>query len=195
MIFRVFLSICSKASKPPGLEVSGLEASSCLGGNREAKSIFFAFHWGIQNDWKSQEPMFYVFCLFSTLYRRFRLSRISQTQEHEEIYRLVSKILNFMPCGSVFDRVCVLRKTIVESPAEIYLKSMTIYENLRESQKIWEHLRKFRIWTNLKESMTIYENLRKSKKIYQNLWKSLKTDENRRTSAKIYENLWKSMKI
>ena len=33
------LSIFSKASKPPGLEVSGLEASSCLGGNREAKSI------------------------------------------------------------------------------------------------------------------------------------------------------------
>ncbi len=37
--FLISLSICSKASKPPGLEVSGLEASSCLGGNREAKSI------------------------------------------------------------------------------------------------------------------------------------------------------------
>ena len=37
-MFNDSLSISSKASKPPGLEVSGLEASSCLGGNREAKS-------------------------------------------------------------------------------------------------------------------------------------------------------------
>ena len=52
--------------------------------------------------------MFYVFCLFTPLYRRFRLSRVSQTKEHEEIYRLISKILNFTPCGSVFGRICVL---------------------------------------------------------------------------------------
>ena len=47
-------------------------------------------------------------CLFTPLYRHFRLSRVSQTQECEEIYRLVSKILNFTPCGAVFDRFCVL---------------------------------------------------------------------------------------
>ena len=41
LILNDFLSIFSKASKPPGLEVSGLEASSCLGGNREAKSILW----------------------------------------------------------------------------------------------------------------------------------------------------------
>ena len=35
----MFYRFVSKASKPPGFEVSGLEASSCLGGNREAKSI------------------------------------------------------------------------------------------------------------------------------------------------------------
>ena len=51
--------------------------------------------------------MFYVFCLFTPLYRRFRLSRVSQTIDLDEIYRLVSKILNFTPCGSVFDRFCV----------------------------------------------------------------------------------------
>ena len=51
--------------------------------------------------------MFYVFCLFTPLYRRFRLSRVSQRIDLDEIYRLVSKILNFMPCGSVFDRFCL----------------------------------------------------------------------------------------
>ena len=48
--------------------------------------------------------MSYVFCLFTPLYRRFRLSRVLHAQDLDEIYRLVSKILNFMPCGSVFDR-------------------------------------------------------------------------------------------
>ena len=51
--------------------------------------------------------MFYVFCLFTPLFRRFRLSRVWHAQECEEIYRLVSKILNFIACGSVFDRFCV----------------------------------------------------------------------------------------
>ena len=66
--------------------------------------------------------MFYVFCLFTPLYRRFRLSRVSQRIDLDEIYRLVSKILNFMPCGSVFDRFCVLWENIVESSSTIYLK-------------------------------------------------------------------------
>ena len=56
--------------------------------------------------------MFYVFCLFTPLYRRFRLSRGWHGQECEEIYRLVSKILNFMACGSVFDRFCVPSKVL-----------------------------------------------------------------------------------
>ena len=33
---------------------------------------------------------------------------VSQAQEREEIYRLVSKILNIMPCGSVFGRLTAL---------------------------------------------------------------------------------------
>ena len=59
-----------------------------------------------------EKTMFYVFCLFTPLYRRFRLSRVWHAQEHEEIYRLVSKILNFIPCGSVFDRFCVPSKML-----------------------------------------------------------------------------------
>ena len=69
--------------------------------------IFANFHWGAQNCWKSRKTKFYVFCLFTPLYRRFRLSRVSHAQDLDEIYRLVSKILNFMPCGSVFGRFCV----------------------------------------------------------------------------------------
>ena len=69
--------------------------------------IFNDFHWGVQNGWKSWKTTFYVFCLFTPLYRRFRLSRVWHAQDLDEIYRLVSKILNFTPCGLVFDRFCV----------------------------------------------------------------------------------------
>ena len=48
------------------------------------------------------------FLHFYPLFRRFRLSRVSQTIDLEEIYRLVSKILNFTLCGSVLSRFCVL---------------------------------------------------------------------------------------
>ena len=77
-----------------------------------------------------EKNRFYVFCLFTPLYRRFRLSRVSQTIDLDEIYRLVSKILNFMPCGSVFDRFCVHLENIIESLENllrIYRKSI---ENL-----------------------------------------------------------------
>ena len=40
------------------------------------------FHWGAQNGWKSWKTMFYVFCLFTPLFRRFRLSRVWHVQEH-----------------------------------------------------------------------------------------------------------------
>ena len=48
-----------------------------------------------------------VFCISTPLYRRFRLSRVSQTIDLEEIYRLVAIILNFAPYGSVLSRFCV----------------------------------------------------------------------------------------
>ena len=63
--------------------------------------IFVNFHWGAQNGWKSRKTKFYVFCLFTPLYRRFRLPRVPQREELFEIYRLVSKIVHFMPCGLV----------------------------------------------------------------------------------------------
>ena len=54
-----------------------------------------------------KKRMFYVFCLFTRLYLRFRLSHALQTADLEEIYRLVSKILNFIACGLVLNRFCV----------------------------------------------------------------------------------------
>ena len=70
--------------------------------------------------------MFYVFCLFTSLYWRFRLSHALQTVDLEEIYRLVSKILNFMACGSVLGRFSVSCKNFVGSASKIYRNSIEI---------------------------------------------------------------------
>ena len=66
---------------------------------------------------------FTVFCLCTPLDRRFMLCRASQTIDIEKIYRLVSKILNFMACGSVLGRFCVHYKNFVASASKIYRKS------------------------------------------------------------------------
>ena len=125
---------------------------------RRVSWIFVNFHWGAKNCWKSRKTKFYVFCLFTSLYRRFRLSRVSHAQECEEIYRLVSKIISFMPCGSVFDRFCVLWKNIVESPSKIYLKYKNVLKSMKHS---WQ-------------SMKIYENVGQSMKLDEILWKSIR---------------------
>ena len=65
---------------------------------------------GAQICWKSRKTTFYVFCLFTPLDRRFRLSRASQTVDLDEIYRMVSKILDFMASGSVLSRFCVFHR-------------------------------------------------------------------------------------
>ena len=91
---------------------------------RWLSEVLMNFRRGAQNGWKSRKTMFCVFYLFTPLYRRFSLSRVSQTRELEEIYRLVSNIRNFTPCGSVFGRFCVLWKNVVESPSKAYLKSI-----------------------------------------------------------------------
>ena len=72
--------------------------------------------------------MSYVFCLFTPLYRRFRLSRVSQSIDLDEIYRLVSKILNFTPCGSVFGRFWVLCASLVRQKQIILPNTVTKYE-------------------------------------------------------------------
>ena len=78
------------------------------------------FHQGAQIGCKSRKNGFYVFCLFTPLYGRFRLSRALQTIDIEKIYRLVSKILNFTAYGSVLDRFCVQCKNFVGSASKTY---------------------------------------------------------------------------
>ena len=56
---------------------------------------------GVRNCWKCRKTRFYVFCLFTPLYWRFKLPRVPPREELFEIYRLVSEILHFMPSGSV----------------------------------------------------------------------------------------------
>ena len=90
------------------------------------ESFSWFFHQGAQIGCKSRKTMFYVFCLFTPLYGRFRLSRASQTIDIEKIYRLVSKILNFMPYGSVLSRFCVQCKNFVASASKIYRNSNEI---------------------------------------------------------------------
>ena len=70
--------------------------------------------------------MFYVFCLFTPLYWRFRLSHALQTIDIEKIYRLVSKILNFMSCGLVLGRFCAYHKTSIASASKFYRNSIEI---------------------------------------------------------------------
>ena len=62
---------------------------------------------GSQNGCKSRKTIFYVFGPFTPFYHRFRLSSMFQTIDIEEIYRLVSKILNFMAYGSVLSRFSI----------------------------------------------------------------------------------------
>ena len=73
-----------------------------------------------------RKTVFYVFYFFSPLYLRFRLSRVSQTIDLEEIYRLVSKILNFTPCGWLLSRFCVL--------------CVPLAPHLSHSGTLWRHL-------------------------------------------------------
>ena len=60
------------------------------------------------------------------LYGRFRLSRGSQTIDIEKIYRLVSKILNFMPYGSVLGNFFFSCKNFVASASKFYRNSIEI---------------------------------------------------------------------
>ena len=96
-----------------------------------------------------EKQCFTFFAFFTPLYRRFRLSRVPQTQEREEIYRLVSKILNFTPCGSVFDRFCVLWENIYEN----------LWKSIENLWKIYwtsiENLLKI-CWTSIENLLKIY---------------------------------------
>ena len=83
-----------------------------------------------RNGCKSRKTTFCVFWLFTPLYRRFRLSRVCQTIDLEEIYGLVSTILNFTPCGSVFGRFSVPHNRHRESIENLWNVYRTSIEHL-----------------------------------------------------------------
>ena len=87
-----------------------------------------------------EKRCFMFFAFFTPLYRRFRPSGVLQTVDLEEIYRFLSKILDFMPCGSVFGHFCVLCTNLMAWVSKIYRKSI---ENLSKIyRKSIEHLSK-----------------------------------------------------
>ena len=99
------------------------------------KNVIFSlklqnFHVGAQIGCKSRKTTSHIFWLFTPLYRRFRPSSALQTIDLEEIYRFLSKILDFMPCGSVFGQFCVLCTNLMALASKIYRKSI---ENLSKS--------------------------------------------------------------
>ena len=73
------------------------------------RSVFHRFCVEALKMAETPEKLSFTFLAFlPPLYRRFTLSRVSHAQDLDEIYRLVSEFLNFMPCGLVFGRFCVL---------------------------------------------------------------------------------------
>ena len=70
---------------------------------------------------KSRKTTFYVFCIFTPLYRRFSLSSVAHGSGFDEIYRLLSKILHLTSYGSksidfrqIFDRFSIDFRQIFE---------------------------------------------------------------------------------
>ena len=66
--------------------------------------ITIDFPLGAQNCERIPKTRVSRFCLFTPLLRRFRLSRVSKSIDLDDTYRLVSKMFNFMPCGSVLSK-------------------------------------------------------------------------------------------
>ena len=81
---------------------------------------------GVQNWWKSWKTMFYVFCIFTPLYRHSRLSRVFQI-ESWTCYRTVPSRASGTPWGSVFGHVWVQCKNLLAASSNIYRTSI---ENL-----------------------------------------------------------------
>ena len=81
------------------------------------------FHVGAQIGCKSRKTTFYVFWLFTPLFRRFRLSGVVLGEELFEIYRFVSSILHFMPSGSISENLSKIYRKSIEHLSKIYRKS------------------------------------------------------------------------
>ena len=82
------------------------------------------FHVGAQIGCKSRKTTFYVFWLFTPLFRRFTLSGVVHGEDLFEIYRFVSSILHFMPSGSISENLSKIYRTSIEHLPKIYRTSI-----------------------------------------------------------------------
>ena len=110
------------------MEIHGYPSMEVHGNPWKSMEIHGKFQQALKMAENREKTTFCVFLLFTPLYRRFRLPRVA-TRELFEIYRLVSKILHFTPCGSVFGRFCVLCKnllTFVSNPFPSFPSSLSL---------------------------------------------------------------------
>ena len=63
----------------------------------ECRTISIDFPFGAQNCERIPKTKVSRFLLFTPLFRRFRLYRVSKSIDLDETYRLVSTFFNFMP--------------------------------------------------------------------------------------------------
>ena len=96
-----FHGLPSKSMEIHGLPSKSMEVHGSPWKSMEIHGHIKKISTGVQNGWKCRKTGFYVFCLFTPLFRCFRLPRVPQREELFELYRLISKILHFMPSGSV----------------------------------------------------------------------------------------------
>ena len=106
-----------------------LNLSGCIWGE---SGMYPKISTGVQIGWKSRKTGSHIFCIFTSLYGRFRLSHALQTVDLEEIYRLVSKILHFMACGSVLGRFGVFARCILEILSKFYWNSIEILQEIQK---------------------------------------------------------------
>ena len=79
---------------------------------------------------KSRKTTSYVFCIFTPLYRRFSLSSLAHGSGFDEIYRLLSKILHFMPPGSISENLPKIYRKSIENLSKIYRKPIEHLSNI-----------------------------------------------------------------
>ena len=69
---------------------------------------------------ENHEKQCFTFFAFSPRYIGVSGSLVSRKRDLDEIYRLVSKILHFMVCGSVLGRFRVFARCILEILSKFY---------------------------------------------------------------------------
>ena len=70
------------------------------------------------------------FSLFTPLFRRVTLSSVAHASGFDEIYRSVSKIINFMASGSISENLSKIYRKPIEHLSKIYRESIEHLSNI-----------------------------------------------------------------